>query len=328
MLDSASPAGQVINSTLVDDYGKTALTATQLAYSNQQTPPPFYFTLPHNLTYARSYQKTKNRCMFSHVGSDSAAFMYAFLLRKSALYRSRVAKILHTFRNPPAGERRLNASASCVAVHLRRGDRIVHVPKNTNFTEYCYNTTHNLPCNGGHCDPDAGCGDDPRQPPFAAITLRHVLDKVPMLVGSGIRNVFVASDDSSWVEQQIREVRATDPSWNVFTLSAPKSKSSNSSSNSNSGGDKDKSKDKGKTVDPYLGDQEPYDGYFYMRSHGGTASGSYLMASMELVTQCEGFIGHMGCGGTMLHYQYMCIQHAGTRGVCPPIYDLRNGLDL
>jgi hypothetical protein len=25
----------------------------------------------------------------------------------------------------------------------------------------------------------------------------------------------------------------------------------------------------------------------------------------ELSTQCEGFIGHMGCGGTMLHYQYM-----------------------
>ena len=47
-----------------------------------------------------------------------------------------------------------------------------------NFEEYCYNATHDIPCVNGHCDPDAGCGEDPRQPPFAAITLKHVLDKV------------------------------------------------------------------------------------------------------------------------------------------------------
>ena len=251
--------------------------------------------------------------MLNYVSSEMA-FSYAFLLRKSFFYRSRVAKILHAFRNPPPGEKRLKASASCVAVHLRRGDRVLGLPKDINYTEYCYNSSHNLLCNGRMCDPDSGCSaTNPLQPPFAAITLRHVLDKIPLVVGDDVKNVFVASDDVSWVEQQIQEVRAMDPSWNIFFLPAPNNNNNNSNSSNNSN-----SLDTFKTLKAK---------YFYMRSHGGTESGTNLMASMEIATQCEGFIGHMGCGGTSLHYEYMCIQHAGTRGICPPTYDLRNGLD-
>jgi hypothetical protein len=73
---------------------------------------------------------------------------------------------------------------------------------------------------------------------------------------------------------------------------------------------------------------EPIPGYHFMRSEGGTESGTFLFASMELATQCEGFVGHLGSGGTMMFHQYMCLHHAGLRGVCPPTYDMRTGLWL
>eukprot|EP00597_Dinobryon_sp_UTEXLB2267_P001346 CAMPEP_0170060958 /NCGR_PEP_ID=MMETSP0019_2-20121128/2709_1 /TAXON_ID=98059 /ORGANISM="Dinobryon sp., Strain UTEXLB2267" /LENGTH=473 /DNA_ID=CAMNT_0010266675 /DNA_START=382 /DNA_END=1801 /DNA_ORIENTATION=+ len=300
-LDRAAPSGQVLNATDMDSYGKAPVTEQQRNLSEHTAAPPFLFALPHNLSYARTYYNSTQRCMYSHADATSSAFIYGFLLRKSAFYRSRVAKIVHQFR--AASVPHFNASFPCVAVHLRRGDRIMRVPQGVNFTEYCYNTTHGLQCDGGHCDPDAGCGENPLQPPFAAITLQHVLDKVPLLVGPGKRNVFVASDDGEWVERQIALVKAADPRWNIYTLSQPKQPAKGS-------GKKDGTI---KDNDPYLGNDEPYAGYFYMRSHAGTASGTYLFASMELATQCEAFIGHMGCGGTMLHYQYMCMQHAGRR---------------
>ena len=73
---------------------------------------------------------------------------------------------------------------------------------------------------------------------------------------------------------------------------------------------------------------EPIPGYHFIRAEGGTESGTFLFASMELATQCEGFVGHLGSGGTMMFHQYMCLSHAGLRGVCPPTYDMRTGLWL
>ena len=97
-------------------------------------------------------------------------------------------------------------------------------------------------------------------------------EKVPLLVGPGIRTIFVASDDSPWVEQQIKLVERTDPRWNIVTLPKPTKQQKHSSKNA--------SESHSSSSDPHLGDTEPYAGYFYMRSQGGTASGIYLMASM------------------------------------------------
>jgi hypothetical protein len=183
------------------------------------------------------------------------------------------------------------------------------IQEGVNYEEYCYNLTHNLNCIGG-CNSDAGC--NPLGIPFAAIRLQHVADKLEMLVGPDVKNIYVASDDSDWVEHQIELMKIELPSVRFFTLQKPKPESPKNV----------------KVTDPYLGSNEPYPGYFYMRSHGGTDSGVHLFASMEICRQCEGFVGHMGCGGTQLHYQYMCVQHAGTKGLCPAMYDLRQGLWL
>jgi hypothetical protein len=111
-LDSASSAGQVINASLIEQYGKSAQSAEQTQYASHQSPPSFLFALPHNLTYAQNFQRDRKRCLISHVASSSPAYMYSLLLRKNSFYRSRVAKIIHSFRL----ENRFNASTSCVAV--------------------------------------------------------------------------------------------------------------------------------------------------------------------------------------------------------------------
>ena len=97
-------------------------------------------------------------------------------------------------------------------------------------------------------------------------------------MGPGVRTIFVASDDSQWVEQQIKLVEGTDPMWNIVTLSAPKPPKHLKHGRIN--GSESRSGSKDPVFD--LGD-EPYDGYYYMRSQGGTASGTYLMASMVRV---------------------------------------------
>ena len=107
------------------------------------------------------------------------------------------------------------------------------------------------------------------------LLLLLVCGQVPLLVGPGVRTIFVASDDSQWVEQQIKLVERTDPLWNIVTLAAPKPPKH--VENGRNGGSESQSSSR----DPVFGlGEEPYAGYFYMRSQGGTASGTYLMASM------------------------------------------------
>ena len=107
------------------------------------------------------------------------------------------------------------------------------------------------------------------------LLLLLVCGQVPLLVGPGVRTIFVASDDSQWVEQQIKLVERTDPLWNIVTLAAPKPPKH--LENGRNGGSEPQSSSRDPVFD--LG-EEPYAGYYYMRSQGGTASGTYLMASM------------------------------------------------
>ena len=65
-----------------------------------------------------------------------------------------------------------------------------------------------------------------------------------------------------------------------------------------------------------------------MRSLGGTESGTYMFASMELATQCSAFIGHFGSAFTQLYYNFLCVHHGGRHSLCPPFYDFNAGLWL
>ena len=76
-------------------------------------------------------------------------------------------------------------------------------------------------------------------------------------------------------------------------------------------------------------EEEKQQFYHFMRSHGpGVSSGAYLFASLEVARRCDGFIGHMGSGTTVMFYEYMCVQHGSLspqhKYICPPHYDLRD----
>jgi len=114
----------------------------------------------------------------------------------------------------------------------------------------------------------------------------------------------LASDDEVWMVEEIRLMRIERPDWRVFFLESPKLE--------------------GREKQSVSGDAA----YHYMRSTGGTASGTFWWGSIELARQCEGFIGHFGSGATMFFHKQLCEYHRDYENVCPPSFDVRSIPDL
>ena len=110
-----------------------------------------------NSTVDDNRNSTVYHTRYDGVDSLSLAVKYSLILRQSALYRRAVAAEIASFRrdNPLLFRRDENGQSAgpppCVTAHLRRGDRAIK-GLNVNYTEYCYNMTHNLPCLGGRCN--------------------------------------------------------------------------------------------------------------------------------------------------------------------------------
>lgn len=139
-------------------------------------------------------------------------------------------------------------------------------------------------------DSDMGCATVP----FQSVTLEHVVDSAAKLVEPSVRTLIVTTDDEEWLDSQRAALASTRPEWKVFNLKAPRPRG------------------KGEVDD-----------YSFMRYGAGTASGVLLHGSIELSRQCEAFVGHFGCGGTMLVYKSLCAQHNHREYVCPPSFDVR-----
>jgi hypothetical protein len=122
-----------------------------------------------------------------------------------------------------------------------------------------------------------------------------VIDSAAKVADPSVRTLIVTTDDEEWLDGQREEVRKTRPEWRVLNLKAPHIASAATGA----------------------------DQYDFMRHSAGTASGVLLHGSIELSRQCEAFVGHFGCGGTMLVYKSMCAQHNHREYVCPPSFDVR-----
>ena len=144
--------------------------------------------------------------------------------------------------------------------------------------------------------------------PFGSITLQDVIDKAEMMVRPSVRNLLVATDDFAWLEEQIDVVKKSSPDWNIYSLPPP------------SPNDRNNDNDNNTTIDRKLYGNPK--NYHYIRSGGATASGVYFHASLQLVSQCQGLVANFGSGIASMMYYRMCYSHAGTTGVCPPVYDL------
>jgi hypothetical protein len=181
LLTNASRAGQVVPSSNIASYGKDPFNNVTWP----RRPPIVLAILPYSQQITRHSDsigsgKGSNRSgssIVSHNGNKtlyvrnnndvngvSMAVRYSLMLRKSALYRRAVAAEIAAFRQNNRlfffqGETdSAGPPPPCVTAHIRRGDRAIK-EENTNFTDYCYNATHNLLCFGKRCN-RSGCSTD------------------------------------------------------------------------------------------------------------------------------------------------------------------------
>jgi hypothetical protein len=224
--------------------------------------------------------------------ADFDFYTFNLILRPSYFYRSRMAQTIDTFRK----EHNFGTNERCVAAQIRRGDRV----PGGNITAYCLDKVNRRN--------DMGCANVP----FAAITLQHVVDSAAVLVEDNVRTLIVTTDDEAWLNEQREELKKTRPEWRILNLKGPTRAEHASHSE----------------VPAPLVALRGSEEYKYMRYGAGTASGVLLHGSIELSRQCEAFVGHFGCGGTMLVYKSLCAQHNQREHVCPPAFDLRTIKEL
>ncbi len=286
----------------------------------------------HKLTF--KYESPKNmsslaiKVPFRHVLVNFLSSIYVenFILRKSFLYRSMIHDMIAKFR--ASSSPRFTAKDSCVAVHIRRGDRTVlygdyrmNEELSDKFVlEYCKNATNPnenpKKCvlkpggplvSGRQCESwDKGCGTYP----FQLIKLEDVVTRTPSLVGPHIKNMVIATDDPSWLNYQIQVMKTKHPDWNIYSLPDP-SQSAQAKPVYDANGDE------------VLLENEPYRGYLKMRTKMGTQSGVFMFASLQLMRQCSGLFAHFDSQFAEYVLQQMCVQHANKKYVCPPTFDFR-----
>ena len=179
--------------------------SSQILHQSLKHGSEFLYMMPYDRSvfHARAVESVMN-------SPESILFIFLFMIRKTYLYRQRIAALLHTFRSSSAVRNQgkfLSPSTPCVAAHVRRGDRVMYIEathKPINMTEYCYNAS--LPRTAGKPPPeclseentmrecpdlnglsDFGCGKD--EIPFESITLANVIEKAEKIAPPHVRSL-------------------------------------------------------------------------------------------------------------------------------------------
>lgn len=312
--ETASPNGTLIlssNESLSAKYGHKVPSHLLNVWTGVPTVPPFRYILPSDPAYRKVYKP------YNAFSSVEAIFALSFLMRPNAFYRNKIHRVMHELHSR---DENFSSTTPCVAAHIRRGDRIHY---GINMTAWCNNATHDSmtqnvslhyqcmypsaltlsPCNFGHME-DLGC----LNAPFGAITLQHIVDKIPILIEPVIYDVLILTDDVLWLKGEIQSMKALSPQWRFHYLHDPAIESY-------------ASLPKDRIVQEYTRIST-----CRFRENMYTSCGALFQASLQLVQQCSAFIGHYGSGVPSLLYSSMCIEHAGRYGTCPPQYDMRKGL--
>lgn len=280
----------------------------QMGITSRVDPPHFALALPHDDTVWR----------IDFPDTFWGLYTYLFMARPNAFYRPKMKKLIHEMRVRSTPH--FHANTPCIAVHIRRGDRI---RAGIDMLQFCANVTYdknetntvkrgcvniNNPDEFGECpkevNQDLGC----KTVPFEAVRLKHVIAKIPRLVNPPIHDLLVFSDDAIFIHEQAQELAKTSPEWKIHTLKTP---------------------DLPPNVDmvEYHKNFRVYEkAVGHTRRFAGTESGVLFQTSLRSVQQCSAFIAHFGSGVASLFYHSMCVEHAGRYGICPPAYDFRWGL--
>eukprot|EP01034_Spumella_vulgaris_P030778 gene30778-38042_t len=308
LFDSATAGGLIVHKqspqyAVVLNNSQHPSSAEQATLSQHTHAPQFVYKPPHHLTAANNWTRDH------FVDSSFSMYVNRFLLRKNYFYRSRVAQSISTFY----ANNNLTSSIRCVSAQVRRGDRVIY---GVNMTEFCRNATQPITANNTvnfcldsrqelkDCDSlmgDKGC----ESVPFGAVTLKRIVQQAEYLVSPEVRNMFVFTDDEAWLNVERRNLQHTHPQWRVFSLAPPQRSSVQNTT--------------------HWDDWDTYSGYHHMRARGGTSSGVFFHASLDLTQQCEAFIGHFQSEIPVLFYSAMCYQHGtgnrSVQGVCPPMFN-------
>ena len=102
--------------------------------AQQQLYAQYKSTWPLSLMYLLPATTHKSVDQITVV-PERVGFIHGYLFRKSAYYRSSIAKLIHLFRSSSSPH--LPATAPCVVAQFRRGDRLI--PPNIDPREYCFN---------------------------------------------------------------------------------------------------------------------------------------------------------------------------------------------
>ena len=121
-LDKADIDGQKLGKDVTGSSGKSppsGVPPTTAAMS--MGVPSAYVARPYNKSFVLENRRKFD--VLNLVDLTSTVYIHKFLTRPNHFYRSRIAHLIHKFRATSTPH--FNASARCVAVQLRRGDRAI-----------------------------------------------------------------------------------------------------------------------------------------------------------------------------------------------------------
>lgn len=252
--------------------------------------------------------------------TDSTLGSFGLVFRPNYNLRSRIHTRLRELHNKQESSNSSRSSNTipfdfmdpgneCVAIHIRRGDRVLSTgtTDNVNMKEYCFLGRDNGTIGRDDCSaerlekvdmyfeerglPTADCGElldygcfDPHS--FGELTLVDYLQKALAVTPSGVRHAIVLTDDEPWVKEQLPVLAETQQfaDWKVGHLST------------------------------FSGSREG--------AYNGTQYSVDFWTAIAVARQCQTFVGHFSSGAAMLIYQAMCFHHGESTGDCPAGADI------
>ena len=219
--------------------------------------------------------------------------LYGVLWRFNKDARKRMMALADAVRDP-------NEQSSCTAMHIRRGDRVLAGVDSAGHEEFC--RTHiavPLP-QGGH-----KCVD--------TLSNNATVSCVMLLDLGCFRGSRLGIFGGLTLEDYLDRASHVSPAKRVFVMSDDHKWLQNEISK----------------LDPSVG----WNIYYIARSkdRGRDDSGLYYSTSVELVRECDAFIGHFGSAVSMQLRDIMCVHHGARGGLppkfgCPPVVDIGRAL--
>ena len=219
-------------------------------------------------------------------------FGFGFIFRSNYYYRklvnNKIKELKKIFYN------KIKYNEECTTLHIRRGDRTI--TQTNDMIAYCNSIVRlkNDKCFVKFVNETIECGllenlGCFRNKPFGSLKLTDYLSRASILSNT-TKNIYILTDDGTWLIDQINQLQQTDKTWNIYYISS----------------DRDSRRHNSKTA---------------------TENGVDFIASVAMAQKCSNFVGHWGSSVATFIYKSMCFQHNDKDGnivfgKCPKTYNI------